>query len=127
MGDRANIYLVDTDDPTHGIYLYTHHSGYKWPEQLRLALLAGRGRFGDDQYLARIIVSNVFKDIHDQETGGGLSTVIGDNGYPITIVDLPNRTVSWATEGGEGDRTAWYGTITFWDFTDQTSANYPPR
>lgn len=124
MGDRANIYLVDYA-PRYGIYLYTHGSGYKWPERLRRALIAGKARWGDNQYLARIIVSNVFSDIHTQETGGGVSTVIGDNSYPITVVDLPSRTVSWAAEGSEKNRAAWYGTISFVRFIEQDSATYP--
>lgn len=46
MSDRANIYLEmpGTDGESSGIYLYTHYSGYAWPEALREALTFGRGR-----------------------------------------------------------------------------------
>lgn len=124
MGDRANIYLVDTDDATHGIYLYTHWSGEDWPERLRRALAAGKGRWGDSQYLARIIASRVFMDIHNDETGGGISTKMGDNsvGCSILICDLEESVVAEAPEGSEGDRDAWVGAKSFADFVASSPA-----
>jgi len=125
MGDRANIYLVDTPDASHGIYLYTHWSGSKWPNELRKALVKAKGRWDDDSYAARIIVSNVFADIHDSETGGGISTTIQDNSYPIIVVDLLANTVSFTREGGEGDRASWGNHSSFVDYVEQDTATYP--
>lgn len=125
MGDRANIYLVDTPDPSHGIYLYTHWSGSGWPDELRKALERAKPRWGDDSYAARIIVSSVFANIHSDETGGGISTVIGDNSYPIIVVDLVSRMVSFAQEGLEGDRNEWTNTVSFADYVAQDVAHYP--
>lgn len=124
MGDRANIYLVD-GDADHGIYLYTHWDGSRWPEALRKALAFGKGRWGDPQYLGRIIASQVFSDIHDQGIGGGLSTVMGDNDNPVIVVDLDQSTVSFAPEGGEGARGRWQHTVSFADFVAQKRADYP--
>lgn len=133
MGDRANIYVVDRrpaaadDTETTGIYLYTHWNGSNWPELLREALRsdAARRRWSDEPYLLRIISDQLFKDIRDSETGGGISTMIGDNEYPITILDMVNRTVSWAPEGSETDRNAWRNTIGYGDFVNLAHAGYP--
>jgi hypothetical protein len=129
VGDRANIFLVDRrhdekTDLVSGIYLYTHWSGYNWPEALREALLEGKGRWGDEAYLARIITSHVFADIHGSETGGGISTVLGDNSYPITVCDLVLSEVSFADEGSERDPTRWRSTKSFTDYTAQDKAEY---
>lgn len=129
MGDRANILVVDRpaeNGAVHGIYLYTHWSGYQWPERLRKALdtPAARGRWNDEPYLARIVVSQMYSDIHDSEYGGGISTRRTDNEYPITILDIPNQRVAWALEGSELDTEEWYGHISFADFVAQEQAEY---
>jgi hypothetical protein len=84
MGDRANIVIREKGTPD--LYVYTHWAGWEWPEEARKALAAGRGRWGDSQYLNRIIVREVFAGL-DGDTGGGLSTVIGDNAYPLIVVE----------------------------------------
>lgn len=129
MGDRANIYLEmpGKDGEPDGIYLYTHYYGHKWPEMLRQALEFGRGRWTDDQYLARIITSQVFSDIQNDETGGGLSLRIGDNEHLVTVCDLIGREVSFATEGGERDAWARRGHMPFADYVSQSRADYPPE
>src|SRR5690606_26184038 len=129
MGDRANILVVDQpaeNGNVHGVYLYTHWDGYEWPERLREALASdeARRRWSDDPYLTRIIVSRVFADIHEQETGGGISTYRTDNEYPITILDIPNQRVAWALAGNELDTEEWYGHISFADFVAQEKAEY---
>lgn len=123
MGDRANIYLVD-DNPEHGIYLYTHWNGYEWPEMLRQALDKGRGRWGDQPYLSRILCRELFAT-YDQDTGGGISTFITDNQYLITVVDLTESTISWADEGKETDRAEWRHTVPFAEYVTQEQAYYP--
>ena len=97
MGDRANIVLREKD--TADIYVYTHWSGSEWPEAAPAPRAAGRGRWGDAQYLNRIIVREVFQDLTG-DTGGGLSTVIGDNSYPLIVIEHasfrdPDRVFGW--------------------------------
>jgi hypothetical protein len=92
MGDRANIYLRDSDD-TSGIYLYTHDGAQTWPHRLQEALHFGRSRWNDPPYLARIITSRVFADLVFETIGGGLSTQLGDNQYPLLCVDLLGQRV----------------------------------
>ncbi len=121
MGDRANIYLIDCDPAfggaEHGIYLYTHWHGYEWPERLRQALVFGKGRWGDPGYLARIITSRVFMDIHEEEGGGGISTTVSTSpAYPILVVDLVNSQVARARHGGEQNPDAWVALSKFEDY-----------
>lgn len=133
MGDRANIYVVDRrpaaadDTETIGIYLYTHYYGDEWVEQLRqaLALPIAQRRWNDPQYLIRIVTDYVFRSLRDSETGGGISTEIGDNSYPITILDVANGTVSFAAEGSEEDRNNWRHTMPIPEFAAQETATYP--
>lgn len=51
-----------------GIYLYTHRKGQDWPERLRQALITGpaRLRWEDPQYLARILIDQLFSDLRDK-------------------------------------------------------------
>lgn len=101
MGDRANIYVIDTEDLTRGIYLYTHYSGYEYPQMLATALEHGKSRWSDSQYLTRIVASSVFSDLHGSTTGAGISTTMGDNSYPIIVLDQVNQRVYFTEEGQE--------------------------
>jgi hypothetical protein len=92
MGDRANIYLRDSDT-TSGMYLYTHDGAQCWPDRLQEALRFGKSRWDDPPYLARIICSQVFADLVLSTTGGGLSTELHDNQYPLLCVDLLGQRV----------------------------------
>ena len=132
MGDRANIYLempksYGPEAEVGGIYLYTHWSGYVWPERLREALKFGRPRWNDEQYLARIIISRVYSDVIDSETGGGIGLTIGDNEHLITVVDVLNREVSFAHEGSEADPKQRFAKMSFAEFVAQERAEYPER
>jgi hypothetical protein len=134
MGDRANIMLVMPKSygpkaTNGGVYLYTHWAGHDFPEMLRKALDFGRGRWNDDQYLARIIMSQVFEDIHDDTTGGGIGLTIGDNepNRPVLVVNLINNTVSFAAEGDEGHPARRYGQLTFAEYVEQEQASWQKR
>lgn len=112
MGDRANVYVVD-EKPEHGIYLYTHWSGSEWPERLRQALVAARNRWDDSQYAVRVLTSKMFDDIRDQDTGGGVSTFLGDNSYPILVADFRDQSVHLAKAGSETNPSAWQAVGSF--------------
>ncbi len=90
MGDRANIRLVDEEGE---MYLYTHWSGTEFPAMLQAALRDGQPRWGDEPYLARFITTQVFKELGDSVTGGGLSTYLTDGGDRIITVDLVHSMV----------------------------------
>ncbi len=125
MGDRANIYLHDSDIPATGMFLYTHWSGYRWPAALQEALTFGKGRWDDPQYLARIIASRVFHELVDSETGGGLSTEMGDNEYPLLCVDLVRKTVGLCDANlTPRDRANWTSVMPFDAFVKIDGANW---
>ncbi len=121
MGDRANIVIREAGAPD--LFYYTHWSGQEWPEALRQALNAGRGRWGDSQYLNRIIAREVFADL-DGDTGGGISTVVGDNGYDFLVLrhDGLAGTVYTVPEG-EGDVPIGK-VFTFSEYVDLTEARW---
>lgn len=134
MGDRANIFIVDhpkaadDDMEAEGIYLYTHWSGSSWPEELRKALdlPTARQRWNDSSYLVRILADALFKDIRDEETGGGIATFRVGGEYPMIIIDTVAQTVSFAPEGDEQDRNNWRHALTFTEYTALEQAAYPP-
>lgn len=128
MGNRANIYVADqTEDPLTkeraGIFLYTHWNGSEWPERLRRALAAGRGRWGDPQYLTRILIREVFAEL-DGDTGGGVSTEIGDGNGVAIVCDVVNDAVYFAGDV-PADPTTWHGRMTFEEYVAQDRADYP--
>jgi hypothetical protein len=97
MGDRANIYVKQHDhtgDPKPGIYLYTHWGGTELAATLQEALIRGEERWGDEQYLTRIIFSEMVGTGVDENTGFGITTYPCDNGWPLLVVDSKNRQVS---------------------------------
>jgi len=120
MGDRANVYVVDRD-PEHGIYFYTHSSGTEWPEELQKGLKFGRERWDHPSYLTRILASSMFADCAGRTTGGGISTFLCDNKYPILICDIPNGNVAVASEGRERDSAAWLRPVPFAEYVEMTT------
>ncbi len=92
MGDRANIAIKQ-----HGgghVYLYTHWGGYDLPDILKASLKRGKDRWGDEQYLARIIFCGMVNDDSQGTTGYGISNSIGDNEHDILVIDCDKLTVS---------------------------------
>lgn len=113
MGDRANIAIKQNHRTEGGrlvkleksqlIFFYTHWQGSVLPLILQDALKRGRGRWGDDAYLARIIFCEMIKDSVLDETGYGISMYVPDSdGYPLLVVDGEGQTVEvWHDADGE--------------------------
>lgn len=83
MGCRGQILIEDT-----GVYLYTHWGADSMVNDLKriLATRGVRGRWNDDEYLARIIFSQMVKNDIDGTTGYGIgSSEHGDIEKLITI------------------------------------------
>lgn len=96
MGERANVLVRDNYDP--GVFLYTHWGGYELPQTVQRALRREE-RWSDTPYLARIVFSEMIRDEIDGETGYGISSVmVGDNGYPVIVLDTSKQTVSYISE-----------------------------
>jgi len=91
MGDRANIKVTGCGD----VYLYTHWNGYELPKILKQALIRGRDRWDDPQYLARIIFCEMVRGYEMENSGYGISGECGDGEDRIITVNSENKTVEW--------------------------------
>lgn len=92
MSDSRNlVFYFGGGHPS--IYLYTHWHGEDMPFLLATALDAGRNRWDDESYLARILVTHMVGQTNDttSETGWGLSPV-------YTHADNPDITVRLARQ-----------------------------
>lgn len=88
MGERGQILIKDT-----GVYLYTHWGGHGLKEMLQ-NVLSRNVRWNDEEYLSRIIFSEMIKDEIDGETGYGIGTMEhGDLNYPLLIIDVKKQTI----------------------------------
>lgn len=83
MGDRRNVVVKYPNGQS--IYFYTHHRGEDLPRVVAEGLNAGRGRWDDPSYLARIIFSTMTAG-NDISTGYGISTELQDTNYPFEEV-----------------------------------------
>lgn len=97
MGDRI-VYTMKQADG-YAINLYSHWGGYERFKDLANALEKARPRWSDENYCARIIVSQLIADSWDHETGWGLwasneegGGIMGD--HQDIIIDLVDKTVS---------------------------------
>lgn len=95
MGDRGNIRTID--DEGNSLYMYAHWDRYKLHNVTAAALDRGRGRWGDVEYLNRIIFSELVKDDVLGETGYGLSVYITDGDETVTV-DHRYNTVTYNGE-----------------------------
>lgn len=115
MGDRANIYLQYKEDKP-GIYFYTHYKGSQLPTILQRALRFAEETVGlsDDFYTSRIIFDQLTEGSSESH-GYGIAPYMGDNEYPILIVDFDNEEVYLGREPKEcwdpptflRDRAVW--------------------
>lgn len=107
MGSRANIYVVQHlhgENPEGGIFLYTHWGGSNLPTVLQAALKRGQDRWKDEPYLTRIIMCEMIdREEWSDTTGYGISTYLGDNEYPILVVDCIRGLVGVAEPGTKSD------------------------
>jgi len=68
MGDRGQCLIEDE-----GVYLYTHWGATELEDIVRKAIAKG-WRWGDPEYLARIIFCEMIKEDEEGETGFGIGT-----------------------------------------------------
>jgi len=97
------VFFVDAKDGStfSGIYMYTHWSGTVLWKQVREALARGRDRWGDSQYLGRILFCELVRESVLDTTGYGLSTRLWDNEHAIIRVDDLDSRVSFHRSGKE--------------------------
>jgi hypothetical protein len=107
MGDRANIYLID-DDTRRGIYLYTGKHGENAASMLRIALRRTEGHWDNGPGVAAAIMTQVMRADSDRRTESGVSTyLIGNDEWPVFVVDLRNQRVYMAFTGQEVEQEQW--------------------
>ena len=106
MGTRAQVHIVDT-----GIYLYQHYDGYHLPTIVRNAMIRGKDRLSDDEYLTRIIFSEMVRDDIDGSTGYGIGkNQHSDIEYLVTVDVAKQRITVY--------HMTWNGlTIQIWVYT----------
>jgi hypothetical protein len=108
MGDRANVFIRSSwdKDEARGVFLYTHWGGESLPGVVAEALERGRSRWGDDQYLARIIFCQMVAGQEMETTGFGISCRMGDYGWPTIAIDTRSRSVGFVSER-DFNKDAW--------------------
>ena len=89
MGSRANVAVKNGSEQ---VWFYCHWSGGSYVGNTRKAL-ARKQRWNDPSYLARIIFDGLTEGHQGEELGFGISGSIGDNEYPILVVDVPGNRV----------------------------------
>lgn len=101
MGDRR---MAEIKTEGGSIYLYSHWGGYRLPDTAKAAIVTARPRWNDQSYGVRIIIDQIFKDLRDSETGGGImlkpnaeDEYNGDK--PSVIIDMLNRSLTVIGEG----------------------------
>lgn len=94
MGDRANIHILNAgSDDNQGVYLYTHWGGSELLVTLQRALISGKNRWSDDQYLTRIIFCEMVKGQEAEETGFGITSTVRDGEDRVIVVNTETQTV----------------------------------
>ena len=91
MGDRGNIKLVsEYGEP---IYFYTHWTAYRLPEIVAKGLDKGRDRWGDEDYLNRIIFQTLLGG-DESNLSYGISTREAGDAWRLVEVDHVKEEVS---------------------------------
>jgi hypothetical protein len=122
MGDRGNVFFVDGKQgkALGGMYMYSHWGGSTLWSTVRDALVRGRERWGDSQYLARIVFCELVQESVMELTGYGLGTEMGDNGHAIVRIDDSKQRVSFHIPGTEQSPKDGFAS---WSYEEYAKAN----
>lgn len=95
MGSRRSIKYIYGDGSQ--IFFYTHWNGEKLTEVLEYALRAGKSRWNDEAYLARIIFCGMVALEGETAltgiTGFGIGPKDFGDDHPTIVVDTRSKTV----------------------------------
>lgn len=91
MGDRGEVKVGD-------VYLYTHWDADELPEMVKMALIRGRDVWDDEEYLARVIFSEMIKDHVLGTSGNGISAQSGGVWRRI-VINTGEQTISIKDNG----------------------------
>ena len=98
MGDRGHIVVHDQFNET-PVVLYAHWGATRLPEVLARAL-AMEARWGDAEYLARIIFDKMHQLTSSETTSLGIGTEIHGDAWRVINVDTKEQMVTFREEGG---------------------------
>ena len=102
MGSMGNVVIPQELVPV-DVYLYTHHDGHRLDEIVASALSRNE-RWNDQEYLTRIIFSEMIRDSVDAETGYGIGAgmvtegedqIVTVNTMKQQVTDLAGNTHSF--------------------------------
>ena len=97
MGDRANVKIKESTGRS--IYVYTHWHGHDFPAMLQDALRFAKGRWTDESYFQRCIITQLCSPAKDA-TGFGVSTYPTDNERDILEVESEEQKVRLLSQEG---------------------------
>jgi hypothetical protein len=100
MGDRGQVRLVSEGKPD--IYLYSHWGASDLPTVVAKALDRGRPRWGDDEYLNRIIFNEMTRGLEFEETGFGIGTSLHGDVWRVVSIDHDNKQIAVIDDGTVG-------------------------
>lgn len=90
MGDRGNVKVKQQDG--NNIWIYSHWGGSDMPVKLQDAMIYAKGRWNDESYLTRCLITEICKSARDN-TGYGVSTYPTDNEHDVLEVDCEAQTI----------------------------------
>jgi hypothetical protein len=107
MGDRGEVVLIESgiSDNALPIRFYTHWGATDLPNTVASALKRGRGRWGDDSYLNRIIFSEMIQSEVLEDIGYGITLAECDAWRTVTVnhvtktVEISDLEQEWSFEG----------------------------
>jgi hypothetical protein len=116
MGDRANIIVKSSEkEGAEQVCLYTHWAGSTLPGTLKTALIRGKERWDDFQYLTRIIFCEMIKhsgESLDGLTGYGITQKLWDGEDSLIFVAVDEQQITigekkYSFEGYIASDEAW--------------------
>lgn len=99
MGARAQVKIEDT-----GVFLYTHWGSGEIEDTVRKALQR-RQRWNDDEYLTRIVFSQMTRGREDEEFGFGIGTSKHGDIDTLITLNVKAQTVTVTDIWGETEET----------------------
>ena len=101
MGDRGQVHIkmpdwdaqTDTRRMEDGEWLYTHWGASNLPTVGAEGLAQGEPRWGDPEYLARIIFERMLEDASSMETGYGIGTERHGDVWRVVEIDTEMKEV----------------------------------
>jgi hypothetical protein len=105
MGDRGQVEIISEDSPN--LYFYTHWGANSLEYTVADALERGRGRWSDDEYLNRIIFSEMIKDEVLEETGYGIGFGMHGDIWKLVVVNYKDNTVGIKVANYEDNKFSW--------------------